>query len=299
MSQQAGWYDDPQDDGNLRYWDGIQWTNHTSPKQKPGLERAGQGQQGPADSGWGQQGQYGAQGYGQQGGSYGQQGQDNPYGQTGQNPYGGGQAGHDPYAGQTGQNPYQGQWQGAPMPGGGYQPQVDPRAVTPDGQKLAGWWHRVAARIIDGIVLAVLGLVIGNLLMPGFFADYLDWSLTQTDPLALPPGELAGGLFRFTMLVGIVGLLYEVVLVTLLGGTLGKLATGLRVRLRDEPGNVAWVPSLLRALVYQGPGILGNLSPALSFLGFFTVINVLWPLWDKNRQALHDKVARTNVVRKR
>ena len=41
MSQQAGWYDDPQDDSNLRYWDGVQWTDHTSPKQKPGLDRAG------------------------------------------------------------------------------------------------------------------------------------------------------------------------------------------------------------------------------------------------------------------
>lgn len=69
------------------------------------------------------------------------------------------------------------------MPGGGYQPQVDPRSVTPDGQPLAGWWHRVAARILDGIILLVLGLVLGNLFMPGFFADYLDWSMTQTDPL--------------------------------------------------------------------------------------------------------------------
>ncbi|WP_158288733.1 RDD family protein [Ornithinimicrobium flavum] len=315
MSQQAGWYDDPQDDSNLRYWDGVQWTNHTSPKQKPGLERAGQGQQGDAGSGWGQQagpGQaggaqgpvdYGGQsGYGGQGqgNPYGQQGQGNPYGQQGQgNPYG--QGGQNPYAGQTGQNPYQGQWQGAPMPGGGYQPQVDPRSSTPDGQPLAGWWHRVAARILDGIVLAILGLVLGNLLMPGFFADYLDWSLTQTgtDPFALPPAELSRGLAMFTMLVGVVGLAYEVVLVTLLGGTLGKLATGLRVRLRDEPGNVGWLPSLLRALVYQGPGILGNLNPALSFVSLFTLVNVLWPLWDKNRQALHDKVAKTNVVRKR
>ena len=173
---------------------------------------------------------------------------------------------------------------------------MDPRSVTPDGQPLAGWWHRVAARILDGIILLVLGLVLGNLFMPGFFADYLDWSMTQTDPLALPPGELASGLFGFTMLVGVVGLAYEVVLVTLLGGTLGKLATGLRVRPREEPGNVGWVPSMLRALVYQGPGIVGNLSPALSFLGLFTLINVLWPLWDKNRQALHDKVVGSVVV---
>jgi hypothetical protein len=25
---------------------------------------------------------------------------------------------------------------------------------------------------------------------------------------------------------------------------------------------------------------------------------VLWPLWDRKRQAVHDKLARTNVVRR-
>ena len=41
MSQQPGWYDDPQDDQNLRYWDGVQWSHHTSPKRMPGLDQAG------------------------------------------------------------------------------------------------------------------------------------------------------------------------------------------------------------------------------------------------------------------
>jgi len=29
----AGWYDNPEDDKTLRYYDGSQWTDHTSPKQ--------------------------------------------------------------------------------------------------------------------------------------------------------------------------------------------------------------------------------------------------------------------------
>lgn len=28
----AGWYDDPQQPGHLRYWDGSAWTSHTRPK---------------------------------------------------------------------------------------------------------------------------------------------------------------------------------------------------------------------------------------------------------------------------
>lgn len=304
MSQQAGWYDDPQDDSNLRYWDGVQWTDHTSPKQKPGLDRAGLGQQQAGQQGWGQDGQgQGSQAQGQYGQQQGQnphgQSSTNPYGQQSQNPYGQQPQDYNPYAGQTGQNPYQGQWGGAPMPGMGYQPQVDPGTVTPDGQPLAGWWHRVAARIIDGLIMVPVALFIAFTFMGDFFADYLDWSMSQTDPFALPPDDLTRGLTTFTVLVALVSLAYEVILTTLAGGTLGKLVTGLRIRLRDQPGKIGWVPSMLRALVYQGPSVVGNLNPLLSFLGLFSLINVLWPLWDSKRQALHDKVAKTNVVRHR
>jgi uncharacterized RDD family membrane protein YckC len=31
-------------------------------------------------------------------------------------------------------------------------------------------------------------------------------------------------------------------------------------------------------------------------LAWFPYLDSLWPLWDKKNQALHDKVARTNVV---
>jgi uncharacterized RDD family membrane protein YckC len=36
-----------------------------------------------------------------------------------------------------------------------------------------------------------------------------------------------------------------------------------------------------------------------SVLGLYPVLNLLWPLWDDKKQALHDKVAKTNVVRTR
>jgi hypothetical protein len=31
----AGWYDDPQQPGSSRYWNGTDWTEHTKPKDNP------------------------------------------------------------------------------------------------------------------------------------------------------------------------------------------------------------------------------------------------------------------------
>lgn len=264
MTSQAGWYDDPQDDSNLRYWDGVQWTSHTSPKVKPGLERAGQA---AAQAG----GDPSAQG------SAGATAQSNPWGQ---------QPAHNPYAGQTGQNPYQGQWQGAPMPGG-YQ--GDPaRPTTPDGQPLASWGMRLLARILDGLLVGIVGGVIATLLMPEALSDYWDWALTVDQVGAQPPAQLLTQLTQWGLVISLVGLVYEVLMLTLVGATLGKLATGLRVRLRDQPGHLGWGYALVRTLVYQ---LLGIFTP-------LAILNGLWPLWDDKRQGLHDKAARSNVVRK-
>lgn len=304
MSQQAGWYDDPEDAQNLRYWDGVQWTNHTAPKQKPNLAESGQQWQAPeADgsghgqqghSGWGQQGQQGQSGWGQQG----QQGQSG-WGQQGQGGYGQGQQGYqqpNPYAGQTGQNPYQGQWQGGPVPGG-YQPQPGP--TTPDGQPLAGWWHRVGARLLDGLLALVLSIVLVFATMTPEVSSAMEDYVLDPDPTAAIPVVLEDWILQVGLVTALLGVAYEVLMVKFFGGTVGKLITGLRVRLRDEPGLPTWRAVLLRSAVYQGPNLVSSLVPVLGFLGLFTIINVLWPLWDPQNQALHDKAAGTNVVKRR
>src|SRR6478672_1176052 len=41
-----GWYDDPQDDTKLRYFDGVVWSNHTTPRStRPAAAASQVGQQ--------------------------------------------------------------------------------------------------------------------------------------------------------------------------------------------------------------------------------------------------------------
>lgn len=291
MSQRAGWYDDPEDRDKLRYWDGVQWTDHLAPKRKPNLERAGQQDQG-RDADEQTSAASAAQGYGQ----HGWGGHETHHG-AGHSGAGqpGGQGGYAPYTGQ--QPPSQGQWQGQPMPGA-YPQQQGP--TTPDGMPLAGWWHRAGARLIDGALALVLWTALLWLTADQEVLDAMnDYLISSTEAAPTLPVVLQDWVFRAVLIFGAAGMLYEVLMVKLLGGTLGKLATGLRVRLRDEPGHPPWGSSVLRWLIFQGPGIIANLRPVLGFLVFFPLINVLWPLWDPQRQALHDKAARTNVVRVR
>ena len=97
----------------------------------------------------------------------------------------------------------------------------------------------------------------------------------------------------------VVGLLYTFGFLIWKQATPGKLAVGLRVRLRESP-ELPFSAILLRWATQSGaPGLLG-LVPFVGFLaGLFSFLNVLWPLWDDKNQAIHDKVAKTNVVRTR
>lgn len=306
MSQQAGWYDDPQDEQNLRYWDGVQWTDHTSPKQRPrtGPTQTSPDQQGSAGAGRDQR-----KG-GQWGGFHGspQAGQGQGYGASAPGAYGQGQQGWgahgpggqtNPYGQQGGMSPYGQQWPGGPM-GGAAGQQGAGQPTTPDGQRLAGWWHRVLARLLDGVLLAAVTLiVVVPLAAPGLSEGMAAWveeifTAVEQGATTAPamPVALQDDLTRASLASLVVTLVYEIALVHLFGGTLGKLVTGLRVRLRETAGNPGLGTSALRGAVYA-------LLPQIPLIGWLAgLVNYLWPLWDKNRQALHDKAARTNVVRK-
>ena len=79
------------------------------------------------------------------------------------------------------------------------------------------------------------------------------------------------------------------------GQTPGKQLVGIRViKTNGEPSG--WGYTFVREFIIKG--LLGGLLSSITG-GVYWVIDHLWPLWDGNSQALHDKMMSTLVVRSR
>jgi uncharacterized RDD family membrane protein YckC len=196
-----------------------------------------------------------------------------------------------------------------PPPAGGAPPQAPPFGAPYAGgygapaasaqapYELASYGSRVAARIIDTLIVTVV-------LIP--FYVWLLWPALQRFMDSLPEDgtlpdsalqqwitDVTGLSLLLTLISLVVTFLYEVPQNVRWGMTLGKRLLGIRIRLRDQDGDgLAWGTATIRWGVEGfGAALIG---------GLFTLIDYLWPLWDKPwRQTLHDKVARTTVVPRR
>lgn len=183
--------------------------------------------------------------------------------------------------------------------------------TTPDGVPLAGWWWRVLAYIIDSVIIAVPAMLV---IVPDL-KKLFDTIREEIDAGASNAvidqkvNDLTHAMTVHQLPVIILSLVYFAGMLRWKGGTLGHLAVGLRVRLRDTPGRLPWAAIVLRVALFNGLGVIPSvltvvgldvLASGLSVpIGLFVLLNVLWATWDRNKQALHDKVARTNVVKVR
>lgn len=201
--------------------------------------------------------------------------------------------------------PYAGRYAGAPAgPSAGA---GDP-SRTPDGQRLAGWWQRVGAYLIDSVLVLGVAAVLGWPFVRRIGAAYgelFDQARRAAENGTGVPGQgvaavdVAGPLLGFTLVSLAVSLVYHAGFLKALSATPGKLALGLRVRLRERPGPLSWGTVLLRWLAQNAASFLSVVPVIGSVAGIYPLLDGLWPLWDARRQALHDKAAATNVVRLR
>lgn len=183
------------------------------------------------------------------------------------------------------------------------------RATTPDGQELAGWWMRVAAYLMDGVIVGVLSVIVALPWMRQIFDAYGDFFASAVDAAESGSGtvpgqaelmaEIAGPLVTVSLIGLAISLVYHATFLRWKAATPGKLALGLRVRLRETPGQLSWGTILKRWFGQFGYALLSAVPVLGSVASLYPLIDGLWPLWDTKKQALHDKIAATNVVRQR
>ena len=192
------------------------------------------------------------------------------------------------------------------QPGYGSPYQAYPRAGYPPGPgndpSLAEWWQRLLARLIDGLVVGVL--------LIGLWIPIVTSAMTRLSKvinqyagsLNSPAAQNAmnhafslafGAIFLLAVVGAVIMFVYDWVQHGLWGQTLGKRALGTKVVTADSRSKISGGAAAGRAAVYALP-------PLVPFVGgLFGLLNELWLLWDPRRQCLHDKAARTVVVKVR
>jgi uncharacterized RDD family membrane protein YckC len=151
----------------------------------------------------------------------------------------------------------------------------------PGGAALAGWWSRVGATLLDGLILLIPVIGLGILIVAVAAGS--------------DTGAIVTGILSF-LAYFIAILFYAPVLMAREGPnngqTFGKQIVGIRV-VRDTGQTFDLGAAFVRELVVKQ--LLFNFIGGF-FFSIPTLLNVLWPLWDDQNRALHDMIVKTHVV---
>jgi uncharacterized RDD family membrane protein YckC len=167
-----------------------------------------------------------------------------------------------------------------------------PGPVGPGGMPLADFGERLLAFLLDRLILMAILLIPLIVVMVGMFMVLLNAAQ------AAAPGEPPnfGGFIPLIFIgffFGILGLdalatyLYQVSYQLRTGVTVGKRVMKLRI-VDAETGAPMEVSAARKRWVIQ---------LLFGFVGMVSYLDGLWQLWDPQKQTLHDKVARTVVVK--
>jgi uncharacterized RDD family membrane protein YckC len=130
------------------------------------------------------------------------------------------------------------------------------------GGYLAGWWRRVAATIVDGLIIGIplsIILVAGN--VPAAGRDLIE---------------------------GIVQVVYQILMLGGAGGrTIGNRAASTITVDAQTGAPCSYNRATPRAIV--------QFVLSVTIIG--GILDIFWPLWDRQNQTLHDKAAGTVVLR--
>lgn len=152
--------------------------------------------------------------------------------------------------------------------------------VTPRGKfKLASIGSRFAAVFIDGILLALVGLV---LLWPMYVALFSMFShITPGQQPKMPTFSLGFRVYQYTVSYGLPAA-YEIFFLGTYGATLGKMLMKIKV-VTPDGGRISYARA-------TGRHFAKILSGIICYIGY------LMAFWDDEKRALHDRMCGTRVI---
>ncbi|MBV2355793.1 RDD family protein [Streptomyces sp. J2-1] len=205
---------------------------------------------------------------------------------------------NDPYSQPQQPGGYQQAPQGVPPQQGYGYPQQQGYPQQPGyptgGPRLASMGRRLGARLIDAVLYSIVYAVLA-----GAGVSSLMSSAKSCDPNAADYNtcindatqSFMGKIWGVIAILWIVTFLYEWLMVSLVGATLGKLLVGIRVVKADTGQKPGLGSSALRWVIPFVGSIVCGIGALLVYLS---------PFWDGSgrRQGWHDKAAGTLVVEK-
>lgn len=151
--------------------------------------------------------------------------------------------------------------------------QMPPSAEA--AQELASWGRRLAALVVDGLLLA--GIVLATMVAAGIPLEDVNATIVE------------GGSLPLILIFVLPKAIYDTAMIGSRNQTFGKMA--LHIKVVDEVDRVTpigyarafrrWLSTAFLWALFTVPGVLDH----------------LWPLRDRRRQTFHDKFAHSVVVR--
>ena len=136
--------------------------------------------------------------------------------------------------------------------------------------QLAGWWYRVGATIIDGLIIGIPGGLIGG---------------------------ASGNSHVLYLVLAVLQLAYVTIMLSQRGRTVGMMAVGTRCVTAQGGDLLTPRQAFTRTVISSINSIFGVITPILgTIVGIFTLVDDLWPLWDSHNQTIHDKVVGSVVI---
>jgi uncharacterized RDD family membrane protein YckC len=172
-----------------------------------------------------------------------------------------------------------------PPPGAGGPPVSE--GVLSGEHVLSGWWARVFAQVIDGVIVGVGALILLVAITAPFSIGFF-----ASDTVGVV--SLFVGAFIGVLCVTFVVLLYAPAMMARTNGkTVGRIVLGIRVvRANGQPVDFGY--AMLREVLVKA--LLGGICASLTG-GLSWVVDNLWPLWDEENRALHDFIVDSRVIK--